>query len=150
VLDAGDGAHPGGEANPAAIAEQVLAEHQHIAERGRPTEGGRVDQVGFDVDGGQVQDGDTVGVSGGEGGEAEGGGEQGGRHPARLSEQEVMQRLRQRSGGRWGQDEDVVLASCKLGSLLGKPATQPLTVNVADAVVPLWRPLAWKVSFLPG
>jgi hypothetical protein len=44
----------------------------------------------------------------------------------------------------------VVLASCKLGSLLGKAAGQPVTVNVADATLPLWRPLAWKVSFLPG
>jgi ParB-like chromosome segregation protein Spo0J len=30
-----------------------------------------------------------------------------------LSQQEVMRRLRQRSGGRWGQDEDVALGSCK-------------------------------------
>jgi hypothetical protein len=35
-------------------------------------------------------------------------------------------------------------------SLLGKAAGQPVTVNVADAALPLWRPLAWKVSFLPG
>jgi hypothetical protein len=44
----------------------------------------------------------------------------------------------------------VVLASCKLGSLVGKPAGQPVTVKVADAALPLWRPLAWKVSFRPG
>jgi hypothetical protein len=29
-------------------------------------------------------------------------------------------------------------------------AGQPVTVNVADATVLLWRPLAWKVSFRPG
>ena len=29
-------------------------------------------------------------------------------------------------------------------------AAQPVTVNVADATLPLWRPLAWKVSFRPG
>jgi hypothetical protein len=29
-------------------------------------------------------------------------------------------------------------------------AGQPVTVKVADATMPLWRPLAWKVSFLPG
>jgi hypothetical protein len=44
----------------------------------------------------------------------------------------------------------VVLALCELGSLLGKAAAQPVTVNVADAAMPLWRPVAWKVSFLPG
>jgi class 3 adenylate cyclase len=33
---------------------------------------------------------------------------------------------------------------------LGKPAGQPVTVKVADATLPLWRPLAWKVSFRPG
>jgi hypothetical protein len=32
----------------------------------------------------------------------------------------------------------------------GPAAGQPVTVNVADATVPLWRPLAWKVSFRPG
>ena len=54
VLDAGDGGHPGGEADPAAIAEQVLAEHQRVTERRRPAGWGHVDQVGYDVDGGQV------------------------------------------------------------------------------------------------
>ena len=29
-------------------------------------------------------------------------------------------------------------------------AGQPVTVNVPDPTLPLWRPLAWKVSFLPG
>ena len=29
-------------------------------------------------------------------------------------------------------------------------AGQPVTVKVADATLPLWRPLTWKVSFLPG
>jgi hypothetical protein len=33
-----------------------------------------------------------------------------------------------------------------LGVLLGVVAGQPVTVKVADATVPLWRPLAWKVS----
>jgi hypothetical protein len=37
-------------------------------------------------------------------------------------------------------------SSCRLG----KPAGQPVTVKVADATLPLRRPLAWKVSFLPG
>ena len=37
-------------------------------------------------------------------------------------------------------------SSCRLGN----PAGQPVTVKVADATSPLWRPLAWKVSFLPG
>jgi len=37
-------------------------------------------------------------------------------------------------------------SSCRLGQAAG----QPLTVKVADATLPLWRPLAWKVSFLPG
>jgi len=36
------------------------------------------------------------------------------------------------------------------GVLLGRTAGQPVTVKVADATLPLWRPLAWKVSFLPG
>jgi hypothetical protein len=36
------------------------------------------------------------------------------------------------------------------GSLLGKPAGQSVTVNVADAALPLWRPLAWKLSRRPG
>jgi hypothetical protein len=61
-----------------------------------------------------------------------------------------MRRLRQRSGGRWGQDEDVARGSSKLGSLLARAAGQPVTVNVADATLPLWRPLAWNVSVLPG
>jgi hypothetical protein len=30
-----------------------------------------------------------------------------------LSQREVMRRLRQRSGGRWGQDEDAAFGSCK-------------------------------------
>jgi hypothetical protein len=38
----------------------------------------------------------------------------------------------------------------ELESLLGKMAGQPVTVKVADAALPLWRPLAWKVSFRPG
>jgi hypothetical protein len=38
----------------------------------------------------------------------------------------------------------------ELGVLLGVSAGQPVTVKVADAVVPLWPPLAWKVSFRPG
>ena len=33
---------------------------------------------------------------------------------------------------------------------LGKLVGQPVTVKVAEATLPLWRPLAWKVSFLPG
>jgi hypothetical protein len=37
-----------------------------------------------------------------------------------------------------------------LGVLLGVVAGQPVTVKVADATVPLWRPLAWKVSLRPG
>ena len=32
----------------------------------------------------------------------------------------------------------------------GMAAGQPVTVKVADATVPLWRPLAWKVSRRPG
>jgi hypothetical protein len=35
-------------------------------------------------------------------------------------------------------------------SPLGTTSVQPVTVKVADATVPLWRPLAKKVSFLPG
>jgi hypothetical protein len=37
-----------------------------------------------------------------------------------------------------------------VASLLGTTAVQPVTVKVADATLPLWRPLAWKVSFRPG
>jgi hypothetical protein len=33
---------------------------------------------------------------------------------------------------------------------LGKTAGQPVTMKVAEATLPLWRPLARKVSFLPG
>jgi hypothetical protein len=45
----------------------------------------------------------------------------------------------------------MVLDSWKsLGWLVGVAAGQPVTVKVADATVPLWRPLAWKVSFRPG
>jgi hypothetical protein len=33
---------------------------------------------------------------------------------------------------------------------LGKPTGQPVTVKVAEATLPLWRPLAWKASSLPG
>jgi hypothetical protein len=38
----------------------------------------------------------------------------------------------------------------KLASSFGKPVGQPVTVKVADATLALWRPLTWKVSFLPG
>jgi hypothetical protein len=38
----------------------------------------------------------------------------------------------------------------ELASHLGKNTGQPVTVNVADAALPLWRPLAWKVSRRPG
>jgi hypothetical protein len=37
-------------------------------------------------------------------------------------------------------------SSCRLG----KPAGQPVTVKVAEAILPLWRPLVWKVSCRPG
>jgi hypothetical protein len=68
-----------------------------------------------------------------------------------LSQQEGMGRLRQRSGGRWGQEIRVWCSDGEeLESLLGKMAGQPVTVKVADAALPLWRPLAWKVSFRPG
>jgi hypothetical protein len=33
---------------------------------------------------------------------------------------------------------------------LGMAAGQPVTVKVADATVPLWRPLAWNLSLRPG
>jgi hypothetical protein len=49
------------------------------------------------------------------------------------------------------QDEAWFLAPMEaLGVLVGMAAGQPVTVKVADATVPLWRPLAWKVSFRPG
>jgi hypothetical protein len=53
---------------------------------------------------------------------------------------------------RWslGQDEEVGLGSWKGVGWLGMVAGQLVTVNVADASVPLWRPLAWKVSLRPG
>jgi hypothetical protein len=41
-------------------------------------------------------------------------------------------------------------AADEFGSLLGTMAGQPVTVKVADATLPLWRPLAWKASFRPG
>jgi hypothetical protein len=47
------------------------------------------------------------------------------------------------------QDEACSRLMEELGECLGMAAGQPVTVNVADATVPLWRPLAWKVSFLP-
>jgi hypothetical protein len=49
-----------------------------------------------------------------------------------------------------GQDEEVGLGSWKGVGWLGMAAGQLVTVNVADASVPLWRPLAWKVSLRPG
>jgi hypothetical protein len=52
-----------------AVAEQVLAEHAVVAERGLLAGGGNVHVVGFDLDGGEVQDLDVVGVGGGKGGE---------------------------------------------------------------------------------
>jgi hypothetical protein len=57
--------------------------------------------------------------------------------------QAEAERLHQRDIG-------VLLDSCELVSLLGKPAGQPVTMKVAKATLPLWRPLAWKVSSLPG
>ena len=44
----------------------------------------------------------------------------------------------------------MVLASWKRLVCLGMAAGQPVTVKVPDATVPLWRPLAWKVSLRPG
>ena len=68
-----------------------------------------------------------------------------------LSQQEVMRRLQQRSGGRWGRDEDAAFRLLQgLGLRISEAAGQPVTVNVADATLPLWRPLAWKVSLRPG
>ena len=84
VLDVDSGAHQAGEADLAAVAEQVLAAHEGVAEGGRAAGGGNVHEVGFDVDGGEVQDGDVVSLGGGEGGEAQGGGEQGGDEDERL------------------------------------------------------------------
>ena len=55
------------------------------------------------------------------------------------------------SPGEAVQDEAWFLAPMEaLGVLFGMAAGQPVTVNVADATVPLWRPLARKVSFRPG
>jgi hypothetical protein len=48
-----------------------------------------------------------------------------------------------------GTKHDSPLAE-ELGVPLGMVAGQPVTVKVADATVPLWRPLAWKVSLRPG
>jgi hypothetical protein len=38
----------------------------------------------------------------------------------------------------------------ELVSLLGEAAGQPVAVNVADAAVPPWRPLAGRCPFFPG
>ena len=74
------------------------------------------------------------------------------RRAARVAPAGGQGRLRQRSGGRWDQDQDqdVVFGSWKGVGCLGMAAGQPVTVNVADATVPLWRPLAWKLSLRPG
>ena len=62
-----------------------------------------------------------------------------------------MRRLRQRSGVAGARTEDVALGSLQgLGLLIAEAAGQPVTVKVADARLPLWRPLAWKVSLRPG
>jgi hypothetical protein len=84
VLEADEGAHHAVEADLMAVAEQVVAGYEGVAERGRLTGRGGVDKVGFDLDGGDVQDGDVVGVGGGEGGETQGGGEQGGEEDEHL------------------------------------------------------------------
>jgi hypothetical protein len=77
VLEADEGAHPAADADLVAVAEQVLAEHAGVAERGLVAGGGDIHVVGLDLDGSEVQDLDVVGVGGGEGGEAQGGGGQG-------------------------------------------------------------------------
>jgi hypothetical protein len=61
-----------------------------------------------------------------------------------------MGRLRQRSDGRWAGIRARCSAADEIGSLLDTTAGQPVTVKVADATLPLWRPLAWKASFRPG
>jgi len=45
---------------------------------------------------------------------------------------------------------DVAFGSWTRLGCLGMAAGQPVTVNMADARLPLWRPLAWKVSLRPG
>jgi hypothetical protein len=55
-------------------------------------------------------------------------------------------RIQWQAGGS-GRGSQIVKARLRR---LSKSAGQPVTVNVADAALPLWRPLAWKVSLLPG
>jgi hypothetical protein len=57
--------------------------------------------------------------------------------------------LKQRSACFTTRHKGVLLGSHELVSPR-QPAGQPVTVNVADATLALWRPLTWKVSFLPG
>lgn len=83
MLDADEGAHPAADANLMAVAEQVFTENVLVAERGLRAGGGNIHKLVFDLHGGQVQDGDVVGVRGGEGGKAQGGHEQGGKEDDR-------------------------------------------------------------------